>query len=292
MATQLLQHAFFTESPLPQALPESILTTEPRLEPGRRVLREFQGSDVTSIANGIKGLVHVEEQQVALKHIDSLEEQLRALMESKFKETDMLPMDRDDAADPASMPVYWISKWVDYTDKYGLGYQLNDNSLAVLFNDNSRMVLLGSDQVHFIDQKNVETYYTITEYPKTLEKKVILLKYFRQYMQQHLMTAGADAPAPRANAVARLPYLRVWFRTQSAIVLFLSNGTLQLNFFRDHTKIILCPLMGAVSYIDKNNNFRTYSLKTMHERCPSELSVRLKYAQNICGKVRDHLVKV
>ena len=157
MATQLLQHAFFTETPLPQALPESILTTEPRFEPTRRVLKEFQGSDVTSIANGGKGQLHVEEQQVALKHIDSLEEQLRALMESKFKETDLLPMDRDDAADPASMPVYWISKWVDYTDKYGLGYQLNDNSLAVLFNDNSRMVLLGSDQVRTKEKSRAES---------------------------------------------------------------------------------------------------------------------------------------
>lgn len=104
-------------------------------------------------------------------------------------------------------------------------------------------------------------------------------------MQQHLMTAGADVPVPACVDVARVPYLRVWFRTQSAIVLFLSNGTLQLNFFRDHTKIILCPLMGAVSYIDKLKNFRTYSLATMHQACPAELSARLKYTLTICAKV-------
>ena len=27
----------------------------------------------------------------------------------------------DEAEDPAAIPVLWISKWVDYTDKYGLG---------------------------------------------------------------------------------------------------------------------------------------------------------------------------
>jgi len=27
----------------------------------------------------------------------------------------------DEAEDPAAHPVLWISKWVDYTDKYGLG---------------------------------------------------------------------------------------------------------------------------------------------------------------------------
>ena len=33
--------------------------------------------------------------------------------------------------------------------------------------------------MHFIDQKNVESYHTITDHPKILEKKVIILKYFR-----------------------------------------------------------------------------------------------------------------
>ena len=47
----------------------------------------------------------------------------------------------EDAEDPAAAPVYWISKWVDYTDKYGIGYQLSDNSVGVLFNDSTRLLL-------------------------------------------------------------------------------------------------------------------------------------------------------
>lgn len=27
----------------------------------------------------------------------------------------------EEAEDPACIPVFWISKWVDYSDKYGLG---------------------------------------------------------------------------------------------------------------------------------------------------------------------------
>ena len=30
---------------------------------------------------------------------------------------------------------------MDYSDKYGLGYQLCDNSIGVVFNDNSKLVL-------------------------------------------------------------------------------------------------------------------------------------------------------
>lgn len=47
----------------------------------------------------------------------------------------------DEIEDPASTPIYWVSKWVDYSDKYGLGYQLSDNSVGVLFNDVTKIIL-------------------------------------------------------------------------------------------------------------------------------------------------------
>ena len=50
----------------------------------------------------------------------------------------------DEAEDPAATPIFWISKWVDYSDKYGLGYQLCDTSVGVLFNDSTKL-LLSSD---------------------------------------------------------------------------------------------------------------------------------------------------
>ena len=39
------------------------------------------------------------------------------------------------------MPIFWVSKWVDYSDKYGIGYQLCDNSVGTLFNDCTRLLL-------------------------------------------------------------------------------------------------------------------------------------------------------
>jgi polo-like kinase 1 len=47
-------------------------------------------------------------------------------------------------------------------------------------------------------------------------------------MTQHLLKAGATI-APRAgDEMARLPFLRTWLRTRNAIILHLSNGTLQV----------------------------------------------------------------
>ncbi len=53
---------------------------------------------------------------------------------------------------------------------------------------------------------------------------------------------------------------------------------MQINFFKDHTKIILCPLMGAVTYIDDQRKARTFRLDLIQRYgCGQELFSRLNY---------------
>ena len=35
----------------------------------------------------------------------------------------------------------WVTKWVDYSNKYGFGFRLSSDAVGVLFNDTSRMLL-------------------------------------------------------------------------------------------------------------------------------------------------------
>jgi hypothetical protein len=82
----------------------------------------------------------------------------------------------------------WICKWVDYSDKYGFGYQLSDDSIGVSFNDQTKVILLPDGKsMHYIDRQGIESYYSIDEYPTDLSKKVKLLNYFTQYMKENLM---------------------------------------------------------------------------------------------------------
>lgn len=52
----------------------------------------------------------------------------------------------------------WITKWVDYSNKYGFGYQFSDGSVGILFNDTTRMTLLtdGKYVYHFIWRVQIE----------------------------------------------------------------------------------------------------------------------------------------
>ncbi|XP_018016229.1 serine/threonine-protein kinase PLK1 [Hyalella azteca] len=140
--------------------------------------------------------------------------------------------------------------------------------------------------IHYIERNLTEHYHTLTVFPQSLYKKVTLLRYFRNYMNEHLLKAGAAMCPREGDELARIPSLRTYFRTRSAIVLHLTNGTLQMNFFEDHTKIILCPLMGAVTYIDQQRNFRTFKLALIQEHgCSADLASRLKYARNMIQKM-------
>lgn len=38
-------------------------------------------------------------------------------------------------------PLVWVSKWVDYSNKFGFGYQLSSCRVAVLFNNGTHMAL-------------------------------------------------------------------------------------------------------------------------------------------------------
>jgi polo-like kinase 1 len=142
------------------------------------------------------------------------------------------------------------------------------------------------ENLQYIERDGNEFLYTLQAYPDWLQKKITLLKYFRDYMSQHLLTAGASiAPRP-GDEMSRLPFLRTWLRTRNAIILHLSNGTIQINFFHDHTKIIVCPIMGAVTYIDEKRDYRTFKFSLIEKYgCTKEVFTRLKYAKTIVERI-------
>lgn len=38
-------------------------------------------------------------------------------------------------------PIQFVVKWIDYSNKYGFGFQLSDRSVGVLFNDYTKIGL-------------------------------------------------------------------------------------------------------------------------------------------------------
>lgn len=296
--TQVLGDEFFSSGFLPAGLPTSSLTMAPRFdslkqaEIFRKPLLELNdparsrlGSGKPNDAAPSEFVRRVDADEPADCYLSEMFAQLSAVVAAKPLEKQK-PGD-DEAEDPAAIPIYWVSKWVDYSDKYGLGYQLCDNSVGVLYNDSTRLLLgANGENVQYIERDGNEHFHTLKEYPETLTKKITLLRYFRNYMSEHLLKAGANITPREGDELSRLPFLKTWFRTRSAIVLHLSNGTLQINFFQDHTKIILCPLMSACTYIDEKREAITYRMSLIEKfGCCKELASRLKYARTMVERL-------
>ena len=60
----------------------------------------------------------------------------------------------------------------------------------------------------------------------------------------------------------------------------------QINFFQDYTKVIVCPLMQAVSYIDEGRGFCTFKLKAIEQVC--SYCVRALTSDLSCVPVQSH----
>ena len=236
---EILNDPYLKNNYVPSRLPHSCLTIEPRygdarlsilptdiLSP-RRPLTE-KNFEVPKIQKEAKPLSENYDQRPSANpeiNLKDLNMNIRKVVRSTKTPTLAL---LEDAEDPASTPIFWISKWVDYTDKYGIGYQLCDNSIGVLFNDFTRIVLMADENgLQYIDRNGHEEFHTLKQHPDLMMKKVTLLRYFKNYMNEHLLKTGEKAIDE--DNLTRLPYLQNWFRTRSAIVFLLNNGTVQVD---------------------------------------------------------------
>jgi len=285
---EILRDDFMTMGFNPQRLPVSCLTMAPRFDTKNNaslIARRTPLMEVNKLESGVGSMGSMARKDSARSegspsdsYLSDLHAQLKQLIASK--PGNKSPPMEDEAEDPKAQPIVWVSKWVDYSDKYGFGYSLNDDSIGVVFNDLTKLLLLADgSNIHYIDFEHNEHYYTMNEFPATVEKKVKLLNYFRNYMKEHLLKAGANMEVREEDQLSRIPALKTWFRTSRAVVMHLTNGTMQINFFKDHTKIILCPLLQAVTYIDETRRNRTFRFDLLEKHgCTAELASRLNYA--------------
>lgn len=127
--------------------------------------------------------------------------------------------------------------------------------------------------------------HTLTQYPDSLNKKVTLLKHFRNYLleQQQKSDDNDDLfkPSSRSNSgECEMVYLKKWVRTKHAIFFRLSDQTVQIVFY-DHTEILLTPDERHITYVDKSKARATYYLTDELVGCKEEIAKRLRYTKEI-----------
>lgn len=139
------------------------------------------------------------------------------------------------------------------------------------------------------DRQDIGKEFTLTEYPKELQKKVTLLQHFRSYLegsekpkgeQEEKKAVVEQEEFPKKRKVMDVVYVKKWMRTRHAIMFRLSNKVVQVNF-QDHTEIMLSSETKVVTYVNKRGERSTYPLSSAMESANMEMVKRLKYTKDI-----------
>ncbi len=243
---------------------------------------------------------------------------------------------------------YYLTKWVDYTSKYGMGFILSDGSVGVYFNDATKILLYPNGvEFDYYDRCNVLYVptgatssttalpassstaamamamaatgitsasnnnagatikkQTLKHYDAFLEKKVILLKHFRDYLSKHesqsanvvsdndfgqslFNDANDDKQQVKNNnqytattsSDTPIPFVKKWLKTKHAHFYRLSDGTVQVKFHDKSELIISSSRM--LTFIDRKNQRDDIHLDVINVEERHDIGKRLKYLKDI-----------
>uniref|UniRef100_A0A3P9LGG1 Serine/threonine-protein kinase PLK n=1 Tax=Oryzias latipes TaxID=8090 RepID=A0A3P9LGG1_ORYLA len=108
-----------------------------------------------------------------------------------------MPTTNDIPLTSSSCSLQWVTKWVDYSNKYGFGYQLSDNTVGVLFNNGTHMSLLPDRKtIHYYAELGQCSVFPTCEVPEHFVGQVTVLKYFSLYMEENLMDVSPSICPP------------------------------------------------------------------------------------------------
>ncbi|KAK7685405.1 hypothetical protein QCA50_011268 [Cerrena zonata] len=198
----------------------------------------------------------------------------------------------------------FIVSWVDYCNKYGMGYALTDGSVGVYFND-STTIVLSPDGHHFdyVSSRRqgsvyVRKNYTVSEFPEDLKSKVYLLKHFAKYIMDRLY-GEHDYTYEDRQRVKGMDFVQKYLRMKHVIVFKMTNDVLQFNF-TDHSKVILSSQGLVVTHIDKNYQISRWTLSEImaqslrpvpanpeQAKFNQRLVDKLKYCKEILVSIRN-----
>lgn len=157
----------------------------------------------------------------------------------------------------------FITKWVDYTNKYGVAYILTDGTCVAMYNDNTSLVVdsVGGQRVEFITQSTVDqiagqrsqkhevTYRRLSttmavmnqkkKTSKGLSSKVTMWKRFGNYMKTNLGTEAewsfnreeGHSEQTEQDPEGGMVFVTHYARLRRCAMFRFSDGSFQVSFF-------------------------------------------------------------
>ena len=190
-----------------------------------------------------------------------------------------------------SLPKYFVSRFCDYSEKYGLGYLLLNGCVGVCFKDCTRMIL----DPH---QEFIQYWRTFQdEKPEILdindaeeERKIrILFKFSSSLKKTKTMF---EIPDEKCDPNVPLLHVKYWSRNEEATLFRMNNRNIQLNF-QDRKKLIIFwnnrKLMIVPSIYDSGHLYRIHDV--LKKPDDDDMKTRLVFAKQVLAEMSRPLRK-
>ena len=287
---EVLDSRFFTKSNIPKLLPASTLAVPPsssyikQFEAGSqpreevRLSRPPRSSSQTRVSDDLRGIIR-EDGKITEREGRSTS---RTGSRPESSSNGSASTSRKIATVSTYYfveggPTLWVRKWVDYSNKYGLGYVLSNGCAGVYFNDSTKIISSSNgESFQYISKtsggkEETTSSYSAAAFPIELQKKVTLLLHFRKHLAVDIIS-GLESK--------ELIYIKKWLATEHAVIFRLSNKVVQVSFL-DKSELLLCSESKMVTYVDKKGIPSVYPLNSAMETQNKEMAKRLRYTKEI-----------
>ena len=128
-----------------------------------------------------------------------------------------------------------------------------------------------------IERKEKVATYSLSDYPKELQKKVTLIHHFRNSLkgnsQENQIREGRGGV-----------FVKKWMKTKHAMLFRLSNKIIEV-MFEDKSEIIFCSQKREAIYVSKEGNWETFPLTSALNSNNTEMAKRFKYAKELLANI-------
>lgn len=275
--TDILNHDFFTKNKIPSFLPSCVLAVPP--SEGYKNQFENRGRGQKKEGSLVRSSTHDNlSQSSSLQTTDRPHS--KDPKQPLYSETRSTIITTSYNVNLSDGPQVWILKWVDYSQKYGIGYLLSNNWIGILFNDKTKIVSnMNGEKILYMDnKKNGDDVLriSINDFPRELYKKVMLIGVFKRYLQ---IESIADEVSQDNQVI-----VKNWIKTPHGTLFRMNNKSIQF-FFNDKSELIVMNLTKKVVYIDKQGKIMSNSILKAIESGSKDLIKRLKYSKEVITKV-------
>ena len=258
---QIREHPFFVRNIIPRTLPLSTLC----VPPSGTYLKQFEVKGESKKTEEFIPMSPRSETSLTIRQNLSPRENVsspRLIMQSNklYVCNSKLTLDNDET---------WVEKWVDYSDKYGLGYKLSNGVVGAHFNDITKIILDSKGKINYFEGRPGEEEsksFELSSFPPELHKKITILQHFNKHLK-------ADKP------LKELVYIKKWLSNSIAIIFRLSNRNVHV-IFHDKTEILVQGAKKSVVFLE-NNTQSNYLAKLVPESGNQELIKRMRFIKEI-----------